>query len=388
MKAIKRTACLLIALSILLLNPYLQKTSAAVETSIVSAVQKTSAPIVETRSNPIAEKTTTTSVMQGETVSNNTVSDTWVATDLTGRKVTLPVGITKISVLHPIPCQMVWRLAPEKLASIDKQFTRRLEFMSVNEKKRLLSLPINGEFHRDMNMEEILAVNPQVVITLTKDMEIESEQEKVGIPFVATSKDTLKGIANSWRLIGKLVGNEKEGNELGDYWDETIKKVTDQTLKINGNDKLKVYYAQSDIVNTVGSKTIMASIISLAGGISFMEANPQIQSMNANEIIKVSLEQIYKWNPDVIITKTVKGRDEILSSDAWKNIVAVKNKRVYASTKYEMLDQTQSLMGLLWTAKILYPDRVRIDLDKEVKTFYSKVYLDNNVTNDLINQTN
>ncbi|AKB47987.1 hypothetical protein MSKOL_2210 [Methanosarcina sp. Kolksee] len=283
---------------------------------------------------------------------------------------------------------MVWRLAPEKLASVDKQFTERLEFMPDDEEKRLLALPTNGEFHSDMNVEDLLAVSPQVVITLTKDTKIESEQKKVGIPFVAASKDTLEEIADSWRLIGKIVGNEKEGNELGDYWDETIKKVTDQTSKINESDKLKVYYAQPDVTKTVGSRTIMASIISLAGGISFMEANPQMESANTSEEIQVSLEQIYQWNPDVIITKTAKGRDEILSKDAWKDIAAVKNKRVYASTKYEMLDRTQSLMGLLWAAKMLYPDKVKIDLNKEVKTFYSKVYLDNNVTNDQINQTN
>ncbi len=355
------TLCLLIALPIMLLSGCLQKASDKVEESKVSVAQTTQAPIV---------------------------SDTRVITDLAGRQVKLPVEITRISVVHPIPCQMVWRLAPKKLVSVDKQFTERLEFMSDEEKKRLLALPVNGEFHSDMNVEDLLAVNPQVVITLTKDMNIKSEQERVGVPFVAASKDTLKEIADSWRLIGKIVGNEKEGNELGDYWDETIKMVTDQTLMNNESDKPKVYYAQSDVTNTVGSMTIMASIISLAGGISFMEANPQMQSVNTSEEIKVSLEQIYKWNPDVIITKTAKSRDEILSGDAWKDIAAVKNKRVYASTKYEMLDRTQSLMGLLWTAKMLYPDEVKIDLDKEVKTFYSKVYLDNNLTDDRINQTN
>lgn len=364
--------CLLITLSILLISGCSQKTS----------------DVEETTSNPTTEITAATSTEQETTMSDTALSDTQVITDLAGRKITLPAEITRISVLHPIPCQMVWRLAPEKLVSVDKQFTERLEFMSDDEKNRLLALPINGEFHSDMNVEDLLAVSPQVVITLTKDTKIESEQKKVGIPFVAASKDTLEDIANSWRLIGKIVGNEKEGNELGDYWDETIKNVTDQTSKINEIDKLKVYYAQSDVTKTVGSRTIMASIISLAGGISLMEANPQMESVNTSEEIQVSLEQIYQWNPDVIITKTEKGRDEILSKDAWKDIAAVKNKRVYASTKYEMLDRTQSLMGLLWTAKMLYPDKVKIDLNKEVKTFYSKVYLDNNVTNDQIIQTN
>lgn len=364
--------CLVITLSILFVSGCSQKTN----------------DVMDTTSNPKAEITAATNIEQETTMSDTVVSDTRVITDLAGRKITLPADITRISVLHPIPCQMVWRLAPEKLVSADKQFTERLEFMSADEEKRLLALPINGEFHSDMNIEDLLAVSPQVVITLTKDTKIESEQKKVGIPFIAASKDTLEEIADSWRLIGKIVGNEKEGNELGDYWDETIKKVTDQTSKINESDKLKVYYAQPDVTKTVGSRTIMASIISLAGGISFMEANPQMESANTSEEIQVSLEQIYQWNPDVIITKTAKGRDEILSKDAWKDIAAVKNKRVYASTKYEMLDRTQSLMGLLWTAKVLYPDKVKIDLDKEVKTFYLKVYLDNNVTNDQISQTN
>jgi iron complex transport system substrate-binding protein len=363
--------CLLMTLVILLISGCSQKTSDAI-----------------TASAPAVDITDATNTEQEITLSDTALSDTRVITDLAGRNVTLPAEITRISVLHPIPCQMVWRLAPKKLVSVDKQFTERLEFMSDNEKKRLLALPINGEFHSDMNVEDLLAVNPQVVITLTKDTKIESEQKEAGIPFVAASKDTLEEIADSWRLIGKMVGNEKEGNELGDYWDETIKKVTDQTSEINESDKLKVYYAQSDVTKTVGSRTIMASIISLAGGISFMEANPQMESANTSEEIQVSLEQIYKWNPDVIITKTAKGRDEILSKGAWKDIAAVKNKRVYASTKYEMLDRTQSLMGLMWTAKVLYPDKVKIDLNKEVKTFYSKVYLDNNVTNDQINQTN
>jgi len=122
--------------------------------------------------------------------------------------------------------------------------------------------------------------------------------------------------------------------------------------------------------------------------VSYMEANPPKASDATNESIAISMEEILKWNPDVIITKDAKGRDEILSSAAWKDVTAVKNKRVYASTKYEMLDRTQSLMGLLWTAKTLYPDKVTFDLNKEVRTFYSKVYLDNNVTDDQISKTN
>lgn len=315
-------------------------------------------------------------------------STTQVITDLAGRKSTLPKNITKISIVHPIPCQMVWRLAPNKLASVDKQFDDRLEFMSPAEQKRIKALPVTGEFHSGLSAEQILSVNPQVVVSLTKDTNIDTEQKSFNIPVVAASKDTLVDIAKSWRFIGKLVGNEKEGNAMGDYWDSTVKMVKTQVSKIKKSNKLKVYYAQSSVTSTVGTKTIMASVIDLAGGISFMEQNAQKESDATNESIPVSMEAICKWNPDVIITANESGKEQILSSSTWKNIAAVQNNRVYASTKYEMLDRTQSLMGLLWTAKTLYPSQVTYDLNKEVKTFYSKVYLDNNVTNDEITKPN
>lgn len=314
-------------------------------------------------------------------------TSTRTLTDMGNRTVTVPTEVNRISVIHPIPCQMVWRLAPNKLVSINNQFAQRIEFMSDEEQKRLLALPVNGGFD-DLNNEDLLAVNPDVVVSLTKDTKVEDRQRAVNIPYYVVSKDTLSDIANSWRSIGKLAGNKKEGNEIGDYWDETVKKVTDETSKIADSKKLKVYYAQSSVVSTVGSKTIMSSIIKTAGGISFMDSNPALDKNNeTSEGIKLSMEQIYEWNPDVIITQTKAGCDEIMNSSAWKDINAVKNKRVYPSTKYAMLDRTQSLMGLLWTTEKLYPGTLEIDLNSEIRKFYSKVYLDDNVTDEQLNAT-
>lgn len=335
-----------------------------------------------------AETTASPTAAASSQAQSSSTPATREITDMAGRKATLPTKIDRISVVHPIPCQMVWRLAPKSLVSVDKQFSERLEFISTDEANRIKTLPVTGEFHSGLSAEQILAVNPQVVVSLTKDTNIDTEQKSFNIPVVAASKDTLGDIATSWRFIGKLVGNEKEGNELGDYWDKTVSKITTITSKIEDKDKLKVYYAQSTVTNTVGSKTIMASIIRLAGGVSLMEKIEAKDSASTNESISVSMEQICKWDPDVIITLTEKGRDEILSNSTWRSISAVKNKRVYASKKYEMLDRTQSLMGLLWMAKTLYPDKVSIDLNKEVKNFYSKVYLDNNVTDADIAVTN
>lgn len=314
---------------------------------------------------------------------NKTVS----ITDMAGRKVNIPSEINKISCIHPIPSHMVWRLAPKKLASIDKQFKDRLFFMKNEEVERLRSLPVTGIFHDgNISREQMLTIKPDVIVSLKKDTNLDKEQQDYSAPIVAASKDSLLEYEESWRFIGKLVGNEKEGNELADYWSKTIAKVINKTSKISENEKLKVYYAQPDINKTVGTKSIMASIIRDAGGINLYDTVSISKADEENESITASMEQILKFNPDVIITKTSGARDEILLSPQWEGINAVKNKRVYASLKYEMLDRIQSLMGLVWTANTLYPDKVNLDIDKEVKIFYSKVYLYDNITDAQIHE--
>lgn len=319
---------------------------------------------------------------------NNKLSDKSLKiTDMAERDVNIPSNVDKVSCIHPIPSHMVWRLAPKKLASIDNQFKDRLLFMSDDEINRLKSLPVTGTFNTgDMSTEQMLTIKPDVIISLKKDINLDKEQQDYSSPVVAVSKDSLLDYEESWRFIGKLVGNEKEGNELADYWKDTITKVTDITSKIPKKEKLKVYYAQPDINTTVGSKTIMASIIRDAGGINLSDTIPVSKSDEENENLAVSIEQILSFNPDVIIAKTAKARDEIISNQQWKNISAVKNNRVYTSRKYEMLDRIQSLIGLVWTANTLYPNEMKFDIDKETRTFYSKVYLSDDITEEQINE--
>lgn len=318
---------------------------------------------------------------------NKQVDKTLKITDMAGRDVNIPSEVNKVSCIHPIPSHMVWRLAPKKLASIDNQFKDRLLFMSDDEINRLKNLPITGTFNTgDMSTEQMLTIKPDIIISLKKDINLDKEQQDYSAPVVAASKNSLSDYEESWRLIGKLVGNEKEGNELADYWHKTITEVTDITSKIQESEKLKVYYAEPKINTTVGSKTIMAAIIRDAGGINLYDTIPITKADEENESVTASMEQILTFNPDVIIAKTSKARDEILSNPQWKNINAVKNNHVYASKKYEMLDRIQSLMGLEWTAKTLYPDKVKLDIDKDTRTFYSKVYLSDSITDAQIHE--
>lgn len=313
-----------------------------------------------------------TSAKQNSTESSKMINE---ITDMSGKKIELKSEINKITCIHPIAAHMVWRLAPNKLANTDVQFVTRLELMPEKEIERLKKLPVLNTYSEGINPEEVLKINPDCLITMTKDPNKDSYQERLNnIPVIKVSKDTLQDYGESFKIIGKIVGNEKEGNELADYWKGTFEKIEKEVDKVKPAKKTRIYYANPKATCTVGPKTIMASIIGYVGGENFYDTHEVSSSQQQNEAIETGLEDIVMWNPEIIIAKNQKAYDDIMSNPAWAQTDAVKNKKVYVTKKYSMLDRIQSIMGLMWTAKTVYPD-INIDFNKEMKNFYSKVYL-------------
>lgn len=306
-------------------------------------------------------------------------------TDMSGKKIELKSEINKVSCIHPIAAHMVWRLAPNKLVNTDVQFVTRLDLMPQKEVERLKTLPVFNTYSEGIDTEAVLNVNPDCLITMTKDPNKDNYQEKLdNISVIKLSKDTLQDYGESFKIVGKIVGNEKEGNELADYWNQTFDKVEKEIDKVKPANKIRIYYAQAKANCTVGPKTIMASIIGYVGGENFYDTHKISSSQLQNESVETNMEDIVMWNPEIIIAKNQKAYDDIMSNPTWAQIDVVKNKKVYVTKKYSMLDRIQSIMGLMWTAKTVYPD-INIDFKKEMKNFYSKVYLCDDISEDTMN---
>lgn len=230
-------------------------------------------------------------------------------------------------------------------------------------------------------------LKPDVVVSMTKDPNVKAEPEKLGIPMVTVNKDTIEAYEPSFRFMGKLLGNEKEGNELADYWHDTLQKVSDASSKISNDKKLKVFYANDNDHTTPGKATIMSSIVRDAGGIPY----PDVVSLAGdptNEHIEIPVEDIIKWNPDVIIAANTNVTAQVKADPSLKDIAAVKNDKVYCVPMYERTDGITSIIGLMWVAETLYPDQFQFDIPKETRTFFQKFYRVSDLTDDQIAQLN
>lgn len=96
--------------------------------------------------------------------------------------------------------------------------------------------------------------------------------------------------------------------------------------------------------------------------------------------IGVSMELILQWNPDIIITSDIPFYNSVYTNSKWQTINAVKNKEIYLVPQspynwFEGPPGANTILGIPWTAKVLYPDKFK-DLNLKVltKEFYSKYY--------------
>ena len=285
-------------------------------------------------------------------------SGTRTITDMSGRQVVVPAQIHRILAVHPVATYMLYELAPDKLVSVDKLF--RSEYLAEGARKsysdadvqRLAALPVTSVFFQGVDPEELLALKPDVVVTIVRHPNLDEFAAQLGVPVVTFAKDSLPLYAQSLRLLGTLVGNEDKADKLADYWEATIKQVTDETAKVPPAQRTRVYYANSGILTTPGPGSIMASIMDLAGGNNVGKDLTD----RSNEDIEVSLEQAISWDPEVILVGTASDKQKIMSDPGWAVMSAVKNNRVYVRLTYGSTDGIEALMGLVWAQdKLLHP---------------------------------
>ncbi|MGI6119444.1 MAG: ABC transporter substrate-binding protein [Desulfosporosinus sp.] len=309
---------------------------------------------------------------------------TQTITDHAGRSVTIPAQITKCYYTSPLGMIMIYTLAPDTMVGWSMQLTDK-EKKYIPEKYH--SLPFLGgqQANAKFNTEELLKANPDVIFSVGPDALTDTTvsnadklQEQLNIPVIVVDGD-IKSTEKAYTFIGKLLGVEEKAKELAAYCTNTMQEVTAATQAMPEEKRVNVYYAEGPKGLATEPKGSSHAIV-----LDMVKGNnvAQVAAKGGSGMSNVSMEQVLKWNPDVILSWGVdKGGayDLIRTSEDWKNINAVKNDKVYEIPNYPFnwFDRPPSVnrfLGLKWLAATLYPDTYQVDMVKEVKNFYSLFY--------------
>ena len=126
-------------------------------------------------------------------------------------------------------------------------------------------------------------------------------QQKFGtIPVVGVvDTSNITSLDPSILFMGNIPGSEAKANQLVTFNDKVQNQVTAVVSTIPESQRVTVYYAEdTDGLQTEPPGSVHAQLIDFCGGRNVADVQMNGQSGQTD----VSIEQVLKWNPEVIIT--------------------------------------------------------------------------------------
>jgi iron complex transport system substrate-binding protein len=305
-------------------------------------------------------------------------------TDMAGRNETVPIKIRKVWSAYPPLTYLIYALDPSLLIGWNSPLSEQSRQFVAPEYRDLPT--VGGWFgQRTPNIEALMLAHPDAALVWDSSLRampgMADQLHKLSIPVVAIKLERISDYPETILFLGKLLDRRARAKELAGSITRTIKEMRAFAASIPPSARKSVYYAigPDGLINDCNHMPFLEESIELAGGSSSHRCERQEQLGN-----RISLELVMTYNPDFIITQDDVFYRSVLSDRRWQGIRAVKEHRVYRipSLPFNWLNFPPSFMralGIKWLASIIYPERYRHDLKKDVNSFY-KQFLNLNLT--------
>lgn len=272
--------------------------------------------------------------------------------DMKGREIHLDKPAARIVALTAADCEIICALGAGDL------LVGRGEYCNYPES--VLELPVVNS-GMETNLEQILALEPDVVVMNTMNQTLEQVEalENSGIVVVVSTAEDIDGVKYAISMLGTLCGKENEAAAIIGQMETLFAEISEKSA----DGGKTIYFEISPLeygLWTAGKGTFMDEIAGICGLTNIFA--------DVDGWAEVSQEQVLQRNPDVIVTVTadygtgVTPVEEIMNRPGWENIPAVQNGLVYGADNDQMtrpgprlMDAVESLYNFLNPEEALEP---------------------------------
>ncbi|MGE4484875.1 MAG: ABC transporter substrate-binding protein [Oscillospiraceae bacterium] len=304
------------------------------------------------------------------TTTENADSGTRTITDSLGRVVEIPSTIEKIVPLGNTPRMITYLGLADKavgISGLDPDSITPVQAYAYANKDLWADLPIVGTDAygaTDYYPEEIISVNPDVILCTYTEELADDIQRQTGIPVVAVPMGTLFGedYEEALRILGDVCGVKDRAEEVISYINDSLKDLETRTSDVPDKDKPTVLAAAATFKGTHGIEGIYSNY-------------PVFTTIAANDVAKgisenvggvlVDMEQIIGWNPQMIFLDSggvnLVKTDYAENSDFYTQLTAVQDGNLYqypSSTAYYSNVEIP-IVNSYYVASILYPEQFK-----------------------------
>ena len=296
-------------------------------------------------------------------------------TDSVGREVEVPADIRRIIPSGGMAMMFMWPLAGDRIISVDHRLN---EMQTKYLGHSCDNLPETGNLYRvgeEMNIEEVAKLNADIIIDFGEAKEsigkdLDELQELLGVPCIFIS-GTLENSADSYRMLGELLGMEAEAEKIAVYIEElvdTVHKVFESTEK-----KDAVILNGSDALGCVASGTFFDEIWAfMVNNIAVVDEAQMYTSTG------IDFEQLANWDPEYLFIYGSNDPETIVDADSWQELSAVKNNKYFGVPKgpygYVTPPSVNRYLAAIWLSEVVYPGVFPWDAKEMIKEFYDLFY--------------
>lgn len=329
------------------------RTSVALVLALVMALGALSGCTNQPASSSASASNSTSTSQSTSTSTSATQTSGITLTDQAGRTVTLEQPATKIVSAYYLSSSLLIALGlQDQVVGIEiKADTREIYKRAAPE---FLELPAIGS-GKGVNVEEIAALEPELVILPLKLQESAARFDTLNIPCLVIDPETMDGFMETIRLIGEATGAQDRANELIAFHEDMMSEIS--ALCADVETRPTVYMAGTDFLRTSGAGMYQNALIEMAGGTNVAA------ELSDSDWVDISAEQLLSWNPERIymVSYAEYTEADLLNDDRFSSLSAMQNGALYTfPSLIEPWDYPtpSSALGIYWLAAQLHPELV------------------------------
>lgn len=310
--------------------------------------------------------------------------------DQAGNEVTIPRTINRVAITSVTPLPSIFCLfmgSADKLVGIHPSSKNTgVHSMLARAVPGIADVPTTFYQGADINVEELIKLDPDVVFYFKGKEEEKSAIESAGIPAVAfdpfygENYSILDTTRSFIEFLGEIFGEQGKAEQYIAAEQRIVELVNSRiaTLPEEERNTAMVLVNYNDSALIAGGSTVPDFWINTTGGINVGKDQP-------TSTVPVNMEQIYQWNPDVIFLNSFSAftPEDLMANTAveghdWSGLKAVQDKRVYKiplGMFYWYANTYDAPLALLWMAKMQHPELFEdVDMDQEIRDHYRAFY--------------
>lgn len=285
--------------------------------------------------------------------------------DSTGREIKLPAKLERVIVLNSSTYNMITAIgAADTVIGVNDSTQQTVTAAA--------KLAVFGTFMQP-NVEKIIEAKPDALIGNSNMNPAQVKQlEDAGIAVIFFEFYLPSILPDEIITLGKLFHKEAEAQKYADFIMKYRQLIESRVKDIKQADKATVYFEGYGDYATVAKGSGGDELVNMSGGIN-------IAGQENMKYPKVSAEWVLKKNPQVIVkmissNNRVMGEgytdraavqavyDKLIARIGWSELTAVKKNKVVLLASDIGTTPEGSIIGMLYMAKAMYPDKF-MDID-------------------------